>query len=151
MNIVKKLIEKGLTLGAVESFTGGGFSNYITNIPHASYVFYGSIVSYDPKIKENVVGVSKETIDRYGTVSKECAEEMAKGGKKLLGSDITLSFTGNAGPSASEGKEIGLVYIGMLTKEGLDVDELHLKGTRLQIKKQAIAYAVKKIENYLGI
>ena len=76
---------------------------------------------------------------------------MAKGGKKLLGSDITLSFTGNAGPSASEGKEIGLVYIGMLTKEGLDVDELHLKGTRLQIKKQAIAYAVKKIENYLGI
>jgi PncC family amidohydrolase len=151
MNIVRKLIKKRLTLGAVESFTGGGFSNHITNIPHASYVFYGSIVSYDPEIKENVVGVSKETIERYGTVSKECAEEMARGGQKLLGSDITISFTGNAGPSASEGKEVGLVYIGMLTKENLDVFELHLKGTRLQIKKQAIAYAVKKIENYLGI
>ena len=151
MNIVQKLIKKNVTLGAVESFTGGGFSNCITNISHASYVFLGSIISYDPKIKESVVGVSKEIIKKHRTVSKECALEMARGGKKVLGADIIISFTGNAGPTPSEDKPVGLVYIGFLTKDLEKVYELHLEGTRKQIKKQAIEFAIQKIENYLGI
>lgn len=151
MNIIEKLIAKNLTIGAVESFTGGGFSNHLTNISHASQVFKGGIVAYDPSIKNQVVGVDQKIIDTVGTISKECALELAKQGKERLKADIVVSFTGNAGPTASEDKPVGLVYIAFSYPSTTKVYELHLEGTRKQIKKQAIAFACQEIENYLGI
>ncbi|MGI6377558.1 CinA family protein [bacterium] len=150
MNIVQLLRKKGLTLAVAESFTGGGFSNFITNIPHASEVFMGGIVSYSPLVKEKILQVPTKIIEKFGTVSEECARKMAINCRLLMHSDLALSFTGNAGPSSIEGKAVGLVYIGLATDKQVEVERLELKGTRQQIKKQAIQIALKKLENYLG-
>ena len=86
--LVKKLKELQLTIGSIESMTGGLFASNITSVPGASKVFKGSVVSYSALIKESVVGVKKETIDKYGVVSSNVAYEMAEKGRKLLDVDI---------------------------------------------------------------
>ncbi len=102
--LVSYLKDKNLTIGSVESMTGGLFAARITSVPGASKVFKGSIVSYSPLIKENVVGVNKETIAKYGVVSKQVAYEMAEKGRKVLDVDICVSITGNAGPTSEPGE-----------------------------------------------
>ena len=115
-NLKKLFDDKHLTLGSVESFTGGLFASEITSICGASSFFKGSVVTYATEEKINVVGVSKEVVDKYGVVSKECAEEMATKGAKALNVDYCISITGNAGPTAMEGKPVGLIYIGVVVK-----------------------------------
>ncbi len=78
----KLLREKGLTVGVVESATGGLISHLITNVPGSSAYYQGSITSYSNEIKINVVGVKAETIDRWGAVSSKVAREMAKEGRQ---------------------------------------------------------------------
>ena len=108
------LKQKGLTLGIVESATGGLLSHRITNIAGSSDYYKGSVTAYRNEIKIGVVGVKESTINQYGAVSPEVAEEMALGGRKILGADICLADTGIAGPGgASAGKGVGLFYIGL--------------------------------------
>jgi PncC family amidohydrolase len=83
-NLVEILKSKNLTIGAVESMTGGLFASAVTDIPGASDVFCGSIVAYTPQVKCNLVNVRKETIDQFGVVSWEVASEMAYNGRTLL-------------------------------------------------------------------
>ena len=106
----KVLKEKQLTLGSVESFTGGLFAREITRVPGASKFYKGGLVTYATEEKINVLGVSKDIVNRYGVVSQECAYEMASKGQKLLNVDICVSFTGNAGPDVMEGKKCGGSY-----------------------------------------
>ena len=120
---MKKLLlaykEKGLTLGSVESMTGGLFSAKFTGIPGSSAVFKGTIVTYATEEKINIVGVQKETIEKYGVVSEEVAIEMAELGRKLLNVDVCISVTGNAGPTTEPGgKPVGCYYIGVSSKKG---------------------------------
>lgn len=120
---MKKLLqafkEKGLTLGSVESMTGGLFSAKLTGIPGSSAVFKGSIVTYSCEEKVNIVGVKKETIERFGVVSEEVAKEMAELGRKLLNVDVCVSVTGNAGPTTEPGgKPVGCFYVGVSSKNG---------------------------------
>lgn len=144
MNIVELLKEKGLTISSAESFTGGGFSNYITDISGSSSIFLGSIVCYSNESKINIVKVNKNTIDNYGAISIQTALEMCENTRILLNSDIAVSFTGNAGPNASENKPVGLVYIGISYKK-TTIYELQLEGSRENIKSQAIDFAIQKI------
>lgn len=137
--LVKKLKEKNLTIGSVESMTGGLFASTITSVPGASKVFKGSVVSYSPLIKENVVGVKEETISKYGVVSKEVAYEMADKGRKLLDVDICVSVTGNAGPTAEPGEEgVGSVYFGIATKENVVVTKKVFSGSREEIRQKTL-------------
>src|SRR3989338_6656463 len=107
------LRQKRLTLGLVESATGGLISHLITNVPGSSDYYKGSVTAYSNEVKIKVVGVKKDTIDKYGAVSSQVAEEMAQGGRKVLAADICLAHTGIAGPGgASPGKAVGLFYIG---------------------------------------
>ena len=111
--------EKGLTLGSVESMTGGLFAAKFTEIPGVSAVFKGSIVTYSSEEKVNIVGVKKETIDKFGVVSEEVAKEMAELGRKLLNVDVCVSVTGNAGPTCEPGgKPAGCYYVGVSSKSG---------------------------------
>jgi PncC family amidohydrolase len=134
------LIEQNLSLTCMESLTGGLFASTFTSIPNASKVFHGGAVTYTDSIKESF-GVSKKTIESFGAISKECAKEMAIQASLFFNSDIAVSFTGNAGPSESEGKPVGLVYIGIKFKDKVSVFELHLEGTRNQIRKQCVDFA----------
>jgi PncC family amidohydrolase len=136
--LVELLKQKNLTLSCVESLTGGLFASSITNIPGVSKVFKGGVVTYWTSIKEDVVHVNKDIIDKFGVVSSECALEMARHGQELLTSDICISFTGNAGPDVMENKPVGLVYIGLKIKDKEFVKELHLQGNRQEIRKKCI-------------
>lgn len=137
--LVNKLKARKLTIGSIESMTGGLFASSITSVPGASKVFKGSVVSYSPEIKEKVVGVNKNTIEQFDVVSKEVAEEMASKGLKLLNVDICVSVTGNAGPTSEPGKAgVGEVYIGVATKEKCVVTKMVFSGNRDEIRKKTL-------------
>ena len=145
-NLLKDyFISNKLTLGSVESFTGGAFASHITKIPGASNFYKGSIITYATEIKENILGISHDLVEKHGVVSAEIAHEMALKGRELLNVDICVSFTGNAGPSAMEDKPVGLVYIGIADKNGVKVHDYLLKGNRCEIQQEAISI----VENIL--
>lgn len=139
---MKKLLEllslKGLTLGSVESMTGGLFAAKITAIPGSSKVFKGSVVTYSAEEKINLVGVKKTTIDKCGVVSEEVAKEMAEKGRKLLNVDVCVSVTGNAGPTTEPGgKPVGCYYIAVANEKGVFCHEYLSKGKRNRIRDKA--------------
>lgn len=113
----KLLKENNATIAVAESLTGGLFQEEVTSIAGCSKWFKGGIVSYAKEVKINSLGVKKETVDKYGVVSEQCAREMAENIRKLMDSNIGISFTGVAGPGPLEGKEPGTVYIGLSFKE----------------------------------
>lgn len=141
--IVNLLREKGLTLGVVESATGGLISHLITNVPGSSDVYLGSITSYSNDVKIRVVGVKAATLEKYGAVSAQVARQMAAGGRKVLGADICVADTGIAGPTgATPQKPVGLFYIG-LSHAGGTFSRKHLfNGTREENKQQAAQMAL---------
>ena len=143
--VVKLLKEKHLTICSIESLTGGLFASILTSVSGVSEVFKGSIVSYANEIKQNVVGVKKETIGAYGVISEECAYEMAKYGKEKMNTDVAISFTGNAGPSVMENKEVGQVFIGIAIKDEIEVFSLKLSGNRQEIRKECINFAINTL------
>ena len=113
------LREKGLTLSAAESCTGGLIAKRITDLAGASQIFRGGVVSYVNDVKAQVLGVPQETLDAYGAVSEPVARAMAEGCRKLCGSDIAVSVTGLAGPEGDDrGNEVGTVYIALADSEG---------------------------------
>ena len=144
------LHRKGLTLGVVESATGGLISQRITNVPGSSDYYQGAVTSYSNEIKIGVVGVKEETLNKYGAVSSQVAEEMARGGRKLLGVDICLADTGIAGPGgATSGKPVGLFYIG-LSHRARTHSQKHIFGRdREQNKLDAAEAALNWLKEYL--
>lgn len=109
----EKLIENGITISSAESCTGGMFAEKLTSVPGISQVFGRSFVTYSNEAKMDILGVKKETLDKYGAVSEETAREMARGLQKASGSRICVSVTGVAGPDGgTPEKPVGLVYIG---------------------------------------
>lgn len=107
------LKEKGQTLSAAESCTGGNISHQITLVPGSSAYYLGSVTSYAVKIKETVLHVPAETIENFGVVSAEVAKAMASGVMDLTGSDYAVATTGLAGPGADGVYPEGTVYIGL--------------------------------------
>jgi nicotinamide-nucleotide amidase len=145
------LRRKGLTLGVVESASGGLISHRITNVPGSSDYYKGSVTAYSNEVKIKVVGVKEETINRYGVVSAEVAKEMAQGGRKILAADICLADTGIAGPSgAAPGKPVGLFFIGLSHKGGTFSQKQNFHGDREQNKQSAAEAALSWLKEYLS-
>lgn len=145
------LHRKGLTLGVVESATGGLISHLITNVPGSSGYYQGSITAYNNAIKSGIVGVRENTIKQYGAVSHQVAEEMAQGGRKVLEVDICLADTGIAGPGgATDGKPVGLFYLGLSHQGGTYSQKHNFKGNREQNKRSAAEAALKWLKEYLA-
>jgi nicotinamide-nucleotide amidase len=119
MVIVRRLTECRRTLALAESCTGGGIANRLTNVPGASAVFLGGLVTYSNEAKQSLLGVQAETLATHGAVSEAVAREMAEGARLRLGADFALSVTGIAGPTGgTEAKPVGTVFIGLALKEG---------------------------------
>ncbi len=111
--VADRLMEQGLTLSSAESCTGGMFASTMTDIPGISQCFDRGLVTYSNQAKMEELGVSAETLEKFGAVSEETALEMVEGLKSVSGSDVCISVTGIAGPGGgSEEKPVGLVYIG---------------------------------------
>ena len=118
--VVSRLLqERSLTLSTAESCTGGLIAKRVTDIPGASQVFRGGVVSYTNDVKADVLGVPRATLDACGAVSEPVARAMAEGCRKLCGSDIAVSVTGLAGPEGDDrGNEVGTVYIALADRRG---------------------------------
>lgn len=145
------LRRKGLTLGVVESATGGLLSHLITNVPGSSDYFKGSVTSYSNEAKTSIIGVGADTIEKYGAVSPRVAGEMAAGGRRVLAVDICLADTGIAGPGgATPGKPVGLFYLGMASKDGVFTRKHRFHGDREQNKREAAQAALSWLKEYLA-
>lgn len=139
------LISKNISISTVESFTVGGFANMLGSVSGISAVYRGSLVSYQTRIKRDVLHIDETIIDEYGVVSKEIAGLMAIRGQEMFDSDLCISFTGNAGPSAMEEKPVGLIFIGIAYAKMIHTYCFELSGSREDIKQQALLLGVEKI------
>lgn len=141
---VSLLKERGATLAAAESCTGGLIAKRVTDVPGASAVFLGGVVSYTNGVKANVLGVPQTMLDEYGAVSEPVARVMAERVRTLTGADYALSVTGIAGPDSDErGNPVGLVYIGLASADGTSVKACNFgKRTRDHIRAQAVNTAL---------
>jgi PncC family amidohydrolase len=150
-DIAARLVEMGLTLGTVESASGGLISHLMTNIPGSSRFFKGSIVAYSNEVKTRVVGVKPETIEHAGAVSAQVASEMAAGGRRVLEVDICLSDTGVAGPGGgTPSKPVGLFYIGLSCESGTHSRGCRFGSERLVNKQSAAEEALGWLNDFLS-
>jgi len=141
---------KLLTIGTVESATGGRIADRITNVPGSSDYFKGSVVAYSNEVKIALLGVKRKTLENYGAVSEQTALEMARGGKKLLDVDICVSDTGITGPSgATPEKPLGLFYLGLATKDASFSQKHAFPGNREGNKRDAAEAALNMLKQYL--
>ncbi len=108
----------GMTLSVAESCTGGTISSLLTSVPGASEYYLGSVTSYAVSVKESVLGVPAETVERCGVVSSEVAAAMAEGVRKVTGSTYSVATTGLAGPAGDETHPVGTVWIGVAGPNG---------------------------------
>lgn len=145
IDILSILKEKGLTLSTAESCTGGLIAKMITDIPGASSVFKGGVCAYANEAKERVLSVSSEYLKSYGAVSEPVALQMARGAKRVFKTDTAIATTGIAGPASDNtSKPVGLVYIAIALPRGrYIIRELHLKGTRDEIRNETAREAIK--------
>ena len=142
--LVKTLIDKKLTIASCESLTGGLFASKIVEISGASNVLVGSYVTYMDKAKDILLN-GNDILKEHGAISEQMAYLMAKTVKEKLQSNIAVSFTGNAGPNASEGKEVGLVYSCIIINEKQYYYKDVYNGTRSEIRNSCIIDATKRI------
>lgn len=113
------LLQKGWTLSTAESCTGGYLAHLLTSIAGSSRYFIGSIVSYDNRLKKELLGVSEESIRTFGAVSEEVVRQMAEGGREKLQTDWCIAISGIAGPDGgTEEKPVGTVWIGIAGPHG---------------------------------
>lgn len=142
--LVMLLKKRHMTISFAESCTGGLVAAGIVDVPGASEVFYGSVVTYDNSIKTSLIGVSEDVLNTVGPVSEECAMQMANGVREKIGSDIAISVTGIAGPGGEEpGKPVGTVYLGYSDRNNDKFVLLHLEGNREEIRRKAVEEAYK--------
>ncbi len=140
-----ELLRHRRTLATAESLTGGRLGDILSAAPGASDTYLGGVISYATSVKQKLLGVKDETVDRHGVVSAECAAEMAEGVRSLLGADYAVSTTGVAGPTSQEGKPVGLVYLGVAGPDGVTTKELHLDGERALIREKTCLEAVSAV------
>ena len=145
------LRQRGLTLAAAESCTGGLVGHRITNIPGSSDYYLGSITAYAYEAKARLLGVNWETLNEYGAVSDEVVIEMAEGLRTALDASVGISISGIAGPGGgTPEKPVGLVYFGLSTPERTLSTHRIFSGDRLEVKEQAADFILSWLLEELG-
>ncbi len=135
--VVELLKKQKKTVSAAESLTAGSFQAMLGSVSGVSEVYPGGFVTYSETTKEQLLHLDSKMLEKYGTVSKECAEAMAIQAKKLAQSDFALSFTGVAGPDSLEDQKAGTVWIGLATEEGVESYLYHFTRNRNAIRHSA--------------
>ena len=150
-SVMALLLERGWRLATAESCTGGLIAHWVTAIPGSSSVYAGGAVAYANEAKTALLGVPPALIERHGAVSAPVAEAMARGALERLGADVAVSTTGIAGPSGGTAeKPVGLVYIGVATRQGVcRAEACHFKGTRGEVQIAAGQAALEMIQTEL--
>jgi nicotinamide-nucleotide amidase len=137
--LLELLLERQLTLAVAESCTGGLAQELVTNVPGASRVFLGGVVTYANEVKTALLGVDAGLIATHGAVSTEVARAMAEGVRERLGASLGLSFTGIAGPDGgTPEKPVGLVHLALATATGTVAAQRVFPGNREQVRRRAV-------------
>ncbi|MBO4748760.1 MAG: competence/damage-inducible protein A [Lachnospiraceae bacterium] len=137
------LRSSGLTISCAESCTGGLIAATLVGVPGISDLFKAGFVTYSNKAKRKLLNVKKATLQKYGAVSSQTAEEMVKGLLAETKTDVGIAATGIAGPDGgTKEKPVGLVYVSCNVKGKITVKECHLKGTRDKIRRAAVTEAL---------
>ena len=140
-SIIETLTSRGQTLSVAESLTGGGLGFALTQVPGASAVFLGGIISYTTDVKVRELGVGQSVIDQYKVVSEEVAIEMAEGAKNKFATTWAISTTGVAGPGDYQGVREGTVWIAIRGPINQSLT-LTLDGGRDGVRQGAISSAI---------
>ncbi len=141
--LVKELTKRNASITTAESCTAGLVSGRIVNVSGASGVFNQSFVTYSNEAKHKLLGVTEETLETVGAVSRETAEQMAVGAANVAGARMAISVTGIAGPDGGTlEKPVGLVYIGCYY-DGTTVVEQHIfQGDRMEVRNASVEAAL---------
>jgi PncC family amidohydrolase len=148
--LVALLRDRSETLATAESLTGGRLAALVTEVPGASAVYLGGVVSYATRLKIELLGVPAELVEAYGVVSPECAGAMARGVRRLTGSTYAVSTTGVAGPDLQEGRPAGTVFVGVCGPAGDRVVALELVGDRAAIQERTCREALAALADLVG-
>lgn len=137
------LIANELSVTCAESCTGGLLSGRLINVPGVSEVYKSGFVTYSNKAKRRFLGVKKATLQKYGAVSQQVAEEMAKGAALFAKADVSAAVTGIAGPDGgTEEKPVGLVYIACSVKGKVTVKKYQFSGNRSKVREASVSAAL---------
>ncbi len=145
------LRQRGETLAAAESCTGGWLAKAMTDLPGSSAWFAAGLVAYSNEAKRRLLGVRRETLAAHGAVSRETAAEMAEGALKAGGADLSLAVTGIAGPSGgAEGKPVGTVCFAFARRGQPPESEARcFEGDRRAVRAQSVEHALNGLLNRL--
>jgi len=142
----RNLVDRGMTVAVAESCTGGLLGAALTERPGSSAYFLGGIQAYANSVKEQLLGVSHETLLSFGAVSEEVASEIALGVQRLTGSDWALSTTGIAGPDGgSEEKPVGTVWVSVADSAAVYSHKLLLDGDRSNVRNHTVLEALSML------
>ena len=150
--IAKILIDKNLTIATTESCTGGLLSSKLTDVSGSSAFVHLNFVTYSNEAKHKILGVSTETLEKFGAVSEECSIEMAKGLQNVTQADICVSTTGIAGPTGGTAeKPVGLMYSTIYTKNKKESFKILLSPDieRIQMKEAFAQAVLEKVYTFL--
>ena len=140
----------GKTVGLAESCTGGLVAARITAVSGSSVYFNGGVVAYANQVKQLLLGVPQQVLERFGAVSAETARAMAEGARRVLDCDVALSVTGVAGPDGGTvEKPVGTVYIALADGVLCQVREYRFVGSRDEIRRDTVESTLKWLQNYL--
>lgn len=149
-DLLRELQDLDATVATAESLTGGKVAARITAVPGASSSFAGGVVSYQTRVKQDVLGVPEEVIDEHGVVSAECAAAMAEGVRRLLDTTYAVSTTGVAGPEPQDDEPVGTVFIGVAGPGRTETHRLALDGDRFMIQESTVDRAVSVLREMIG-
>lgn len=148
--IGQELRARGWRLAVAESCTGGLIGHRITNISGSSTYYLGSITAYAYRAKVRLLGVSWDTLEKHGAVSKETISEMALGVRRALAADVGIAVSGIAGPTGgTPEKPVGYTWIGLSTVDGIQTMQLTAGGNRIENKEEVAQAALEFLYQYL--
>jgi nicotinamide-nucleotide amidase len=148
--VARLLTERRLTLATAESATAGLVTHRLGQVPGASGWLLGGVVSYDNRIKTEIVGVPPALIAEHGAVSAPVVEAMAVGVRSRFGADLAVSTVGVAGPGGGSAKKpVGLVYVGMAWEGGVAHQSFNWGGTRLEVQSRTAKLAINRLRLHL--
>lgn len=146
----KELRKRGWRLAVAESCTGGLIGHRITDIAGSSTYYLGSITAYAYRAKVRLLGVSWDTLEKYGAVSEETIQEMALGVRHALAADVGLAVSGIAGPSGgTPTKPVGFTWIGLSTTKGIWTLQHTASGNRIENKQEIAQLALEYLYDFL--
>ncbi len=148
----QRMTAKSMKLASAESCTGGWLAKIITDTPGSSVWFSCSVVSYSNEAKQSLLGVSKNTLEKFGAVSAETVREMTEGLFLRTEADVAVSISGVAGPGGgSEDKPVGLVWLSWGERDKpLFVESFNFEGDRAQVRKESVKQALNCLLDWLA-